>query len=88
MKQLLVFHARYCGKCHALLKRLKRLEEEKTYQFSYQVIDTETEKEQTEKWHVTSVPTVIVLENTREITRLKGSLYREDLVDILSKETV
>lgn len=87
MKELLVFHARYCGKCVALIKRLKRLEEEKNYQFNYQLIDTEIDKANTEKWNVNGIPTVIVLQNHQEVKRLVGSLYREDLVEILTKET-
>lgn len=81
-KKILFFTARYCGKCFAIKKRVQRLVDENLLTIDYQIIDVEVELSITKKYKVVGVPTTIVLENGRVVKTVKGSLYREDIIDL------
>ncbi|XMB72526.1 thioredoxin family protein [Mycoplasmatota bacterium WC30] len=82
-KSILIFTARYCGKCFALKKRIDGLVKDKTYIFEHRYIDVEVEKAEVNKYYVEGVPTLIYFEDNQEITRLTGSIIREDLIELL-----
>lgn len=82
-KKLLVFSARYCGKCHTLKKGLKRLFDEHIIDFEYEIIDVETEIEKKEAYFVDGIPTIVYLKNNQEVERLKGTISKDMLIDLM-----
>ena len=82
-RKLLFFTARYCGKCFAIKKRINKLIVQKQFNIDYEVIDVEKNKESIEKYKLEGVPTTIILEDGKEIKRVYGSLYMEDLIELV-----
>ncbi len=82
-KQFILFHANYCGKCHTLKKRIQRLKDKDQIDMDVQMVDIETNKTLVKKYHVEGVPTLIVLENGHETKRLQGSIYKEELIELM-----
>lgn len=81
-KKILFFTARYCGKCFAIKKRIQRLVDEKLFTIDYQIVDVETDLALVKKYKVEGVPTTILLQNGSVVKTVKGSLYREDIIDL------
>jgi thioredoxin-like negative regulator of GroEL len=48
-------------------------------------IDVDREKEKAEKYAITSLPTVVVLQNTKIIKRFVGKTTEEELKKVLTK---
>lgn len=82
MKQYLLFYATYCGKCHTLRKRIQRLEEKDQLNYKIEHHDVDSEKDLVAAHFVEGVPTLLVIENGVEIKRLKGSIYKEELLEL------
>ena len=81
-KKIIFFTARYCGKCFAIKKRINRLVEENMFHVDYQIIDIETDPQTTKKYHIVGVPTTILVIGGVVQKTIKGSLYREDILDL------
>ena len=81
-RKIIFFTARYCGKCFAIRKRVNHLINENKFNVDHEFIDIETEQKTVKKFKVDGVPTVLVLENNKEIKRNSGSLYLEDLISL------
>ncbi len=82
-KKIMFFTARYCGKCFAIKKRINRLVEENLFDIDYQIIDVEKDPQTTKKYEVVGVPTTILIESGVVQKIVKGSLYREDIIDLV-----
>jgi len=82
-KKILFFTARYCGKCFAIKKRINRLIEENLFDVDYQIIDIEQDPKMTKKYEVVGVPTTILVIDGVVQKTVKGSLYREDIIDLV-----
>ncbi len=82
MKQYLLFYATYCGKCHTLRKRIFRLEEKNQLTYKIELHDVDLEKELVKEHFVDGVPTLLIIEDGVEINRLKGSIYKEELLEL------
>lgn len=82
-KKIMFFTARYCGKCFAIKKRVNRLIEENLFDVDYQIIDIEQDPQTTKKYQIVGVPTTIVIEGGVVQKTVKGSLYREDIIDLV-----
>jgi len=83
MKKLLLFSARYCGKCHAANKRLNKMLDKGDYKFKYELIDIELEKAKVKEYNVSVIPTLICLENNKEVKRIKGSILPPYIIELL-----
>lgn len=83
MKKLMLFHARYCGKCHAADKRIKKALIKGDLQFEYQIVDIEVEKDLVKAYNVIGIPTLICLEDNKELKRIKGTILPEHIKGIL-----
>jgi len=59
------------------------LQKEGLFPLEYEVIDTSSNKDEIKRFHIEGVPTVLLLENDMELRRLTGSLYREDIIDLI-----
>ena len=82
-RKLLFFTARYCGKCFAIKKRINKLIVQNQFNIDYEIIDIEKNKEAIDAYQLEGIPTTIIMENGKEIKRVFGSLYMEDLVDLV-----
>ena len=75
--------ARYCGKCFAIRKRINRLVEDNRFNIKYEFIDIELQKDLVNTFVVSGVPTTILLKDNKEVQRISGSLYEEDLLSYI-----
>lgn len=82
-KKLLFFTARYCGKCFAIKKRINKLIVQNQFNIEYEVIDVEKNKEAINQYKIEGVPTTIIMEDGKETKRVFGSLYMEDLIELV-----
>lgn len=83
-KKLLVFSARYCGKCHTLKKRLKKLYDLHIIDFEYEIIDVETDILTKDKYFVDGIPTIVYLKDGIEVDRLFGTISKENLIELMN----
>jgi thioredoxin-like negative regulator of GroEL len=83
MKKLILFSARYCGKCHAANKRITKMIEKGKYQFEYELVNIEVDKAKVKKFNVSDIPTLICLENGKETKRIKGSILPPFIIELL-----
>ena len=68
---LLEFSATWCGPCQIqkpIIEELKELKE----LFDINVIDVDENVDISEKYNITAVPTIVILENHKEILRYTG----------------
>ena len=80
---ILKFFGSWCNPCKALSKSLEDAGIE------HQSIDVDENEELTEKYNVTSVPTIVVLdEDDNEVGRFIGSRTKEQLLEELKKYEV
>lgn len=82
-RTILFFHANYCGKCQSIKKRLSRLEHEGILKIETIVYNIDIDTKMVKKYKVEGVPTLILLENRKEIRRFTGSAYREDIIEFI-----
>ncbi len=82
-RKLLMFYSKTCGKCLAIRRRIRTLQEEGKFSIDYEFIDAGAEKELVQKYRIDGVPTVVLLEDGKESKRLSGSVYFEDLLDLI-----
>ena len=68
----LKFGANWCGPCKALEPRIKQMEEEFP-SVSFKTIDVDNDPAMAKKYQIRTLPTVILLRDGREITRVNGS---------------
>lgn len=83
MKKILFFTARYCGKCFAIKKRFNKLMVEDKIHIDYEFINIEKDKEAVKKYQIEGIPITIVLEDNKVVKRITGSLYEEDLLELV-----
>ena len=82
MKKLVLFSARYCGKCHAANKRLTKFLEQGKYQFEYEFVDIEIDKAKAKEHNITGVPTLVCYEFGKEVKRIKGSILPPYIIEL------
>ena len=80
--KVLFFMARYCGKCFAIKKRINRLVEDNRFNINYEFVDIELQEDLVNTFVVNGVPTTIILKDNKEVQRISGSLYEEDLLKL------
>ena len=78
--KILKFFGLWCGPCKALSKAFKDAKIE------HQDIDVDENEELVDKYHIKSIPTVIVLDNEgEELGRFVGPRTKEQLLEELNK---
>lgn len=78
--KILKFFGIYCNLCKALSKTFKDTKIE------HQDIDVDENEELVDKYHIKSIPTVIVLDNEgEELGRFVGPRTKEQLLEELNK---
>ena len=83
MKNVFYFTADWCQPCK---KVTPIVEEMKKEGFQFQMIDADYEQLLVKQFKVSSVPTFILLEDGKEISRMSGSKTREDLESFINNE--
>jgi thioredoxin-like negative regulator of GroEL len=83
MKNVFYFTADWCQPC----KKVKPIiEEMKKEGFQFQMIDADYEQLLVKQFKVSSIPTFILLEDGKELSRISGAKTREELEDFINYE--
>lgn len=80
---VLDFYSEFCAPCKTLMRDLDEIS--KDYKINVQKVDIMQQYEMTEKYNVTSVPTLIILKNEQPYTRYTGYKGKEDLKKFLAE---
>lgn len=81
-KVLLAFGAKWCGPYTLLLPTLKEIEESGV---EVRYVDVDEHGAASDRYAVVSLPTFVVLNDTKEMRRRIGSLSRNELKELASK---
>jgi thiol-disulfide isomerase/thioredoxin len=85
MKKIEFYTARYCGKCRALKRRLIDMKEQLLdVDLIFRDIDIERSRAKAEK--IDGVPTLIYYIDEVEVNRMSGSIYEEDIINLIAEE--
>lgn len=71
MKTLLKFQADWCGPCHAIAKFVDEIVAENDLEL--EIIDIDNQLDKVSEWEVSSIPTLILVEDNKEIARHTGA---------------
>lgn len=81
MRQILYFSANWCSACQATEPAVDQLKKSNLAQVAK--VNTDYDVSLTEQYNVRSVPTVIVLENNKEVKRHSGALSFDQLKNLI-----
>ena len=81
---LLEFSATWCGPCKIQRPIIEELKELKDL-FDINIIDVDENTEMAEKYNITAVPTIIILDNHKEILRYMGVTEKEKILSDIKK---
>lgn len=82
MRQIFYFTADWCNPCQRTKPIAQELERDGL--ISVQYIDVDVESELTKTFAIRSVPTFVLMENGKEISRTNGAKTREQLLDLFN----
>ena len=77
MKKILRFTASWCGPCKALAASLEKAD----IGVPIEVVDIDVHTEVAREYRIRSVPTLILLDGEKELTRLVGSKTIKEIQD-------
>ena len=77
MRKILYFTAAWCGPCKALSPIMDSLQG----QINYDKIDVDSNTELSAQYGVRGVPSLILLENGKEVSRLVGVQSKEQILN-------
>ena len=80
MKEVLKFSASWCGPCQALSMTLKNVESD----IAIKEIDIDEELDLAAQYGIRSVPTMVMLEDGKEIKRVSGALALPKVKEFLN----
>lgn len=83
MFKLLLFSSESCGICHSIKPKIEKISEE--FQISLEVVDIQKNPELSTKFLVFSVPTVLIIDEDREINRWAGVFSIEEIRSYLKR---
>jgi thiol-disulfide isomerase/thioredoxin len=87
MKKLEFYSARYCGKCRALKRRLSDLEQELS-KIKIVIVDIDIDRVKSRANFVDGVPTLIYYKDEKEVSRVSGSIFEEDILNLIAEEKI
>ena len=85
MKHILYFTADWCNPC----KKVRPVVDEINREYSdakFITIDADTELELVEKFGIKSVPTFILIDDGKEVSRTTGAKTKEELLSLITGE--
>ena len=84
MKELLKFEAEWCSQCKALKPTLDNVLKDFP-NVKLTVVDCEVAEEETLKYSIRSMPTLIYLKDNMEVGRLTGAVPADKIRELLNK---
>lgn len=84
MKELLKFEAEWCGQCKALKPTLNNVLKDFP-DIKLTIVDCEVDEEETLKYGIRSMPTLIYLKDNVEVGRLTGAVPADKIRELLNK---
>jgi thioredoxin 1 len=85
MKSVLYFTADWCQPC----KKVKPVVEELNREYLpgiFQMVDVDIEKEMAQTFQIRAVPTFVLFENNKEISRITGAQTKQSLLEFIGNE--
>jgi thioredoxin 1 len=85
MKSVLYFTADWCQPC----KKVKPIVEELNREYlpgMFQMVDVDIEKEMAQTFQIRAVPTFVLFENNKEISRITGAQTKQSLLEFIGNE--
>ena len=83
MKTTFYFTAEWCQPCKKVKPVVEAMKKEG---FEFQMIDVDYEQSLVERFKVSSIPTFILLEDGRELSRVTGAKTRTELENFINYE--
>lgn len=83
-KNLVDFWATWCGPCVAMAPILNKFDAENTSSISVKKVDVDDNQNLAAKYGISSIPTMILFEDGKEVKRVIGARPYADLVHQLS----
>lgn len=80
---LVDFYAEWCGPCQMMKPRLLDVAERIGEEAKVITIDVDKEKELAERFHIQSVPTLIIFKNGKQLWRQSGVISANALTQML-----
>lgn len=81
MKQVLKFSAKWCGPCQALGMTIKSQDD---WGVEIKEIDIDDELDMAAEYSIRSVPTLVMLEDGKEVKRKSGAMNASQLKDFIN----
>jgi thioredoxin 1 len=80
---LVDFHANWCGPCRMLAPVLEQVAKDVEGEASIGKVDIDTEQQTATHFQITSVPTMILFKNGKEVARLIGLKNADAIKDLI-----
>ena len=84
-KYLVLFSAEWCAPCKVLKPQLELVEKQFTEKYKFLRADIEINISNTRKFGIKNIPTVVLIEDGKEITRFVGSKNPLQIIKILEE---
>lgn len=81
MSNILYFTADWCNPCKKVRPIVEEINKDSAVKF--QIIDVDSEIELAKRFEIMSVPTFILMDDGKEVTRLIGAQNKESLLDFI-----
>lgn len=84
-KTLVDFYADWCGPCRMLTPELEEVAKQSKGKATVAKLDVDNEQKTASKFQVTSVPTMIIFKDGKEVDRIVGLRDAEGILDALNE---
>ncbi len=81
-KVLVDFYATWCGPCKIISPIIEEVAKESP-EVKFVKVDIDANQELAEKYEVVYIPTLVVIENGKEITKSVGAISKEEILNLI-----
>ena len=81
-KVLVDFYATWCGPCKIISPIIEEVAKENSG-VKFVKVDIDANQELAEKYEVVYIPTLVVIENGKEITKSVGAISKEEILNLI-----
>ena len=85
-KVLVDFYATWCGPCKIISPIIEEVAKENP-EVKFVKVDIDANQKLAEKYEVVYIPTLVVIENGKEITKSVGAISKEEILNLIKWET-